>query len=149
MQVCKATVMLIKTAEATDICDLMEIFADVYWHPTEAFLGEVQQKLTACVNDLPLVSICTSLWGFATFAFVPSIAMQKGYANRIEEDLDELNPFQICSLLWVYALFRTCTQGVWNTLVGKLTQFDLTEIDESALKYFYQVRHCLTADSPT
>jgi hypothetical protein len=140
VQVCKATVMMIKTAEASDICDLLEIFADVYWHPTEAFLNEVQAKLTACVADMPLVSICTSLWAFAIFAFIPSIPMQKCYANRIEEDLHELEPFQICSLLWVYGLFRTCTQGVWNTLVGKLTQFDLDDIDDNALKFFFQAR---------
>jgi hypothetical protein len=131
--------MLLETAEACDICDLLEILADVYWHPSEVFLGQVQQKLTSCVDEMPLVSICTSLWAFAIFAFIPSIAMQKGYANRIEQDLDDLNPFQICSLLWVYALFRTCTQGVWNTLVGKLTQFNLSDIDDNALKYFFQV----------
>lgn len=131
--------MLLETAEASDICDLLEILADVYWHPSEVFLGQVQQKLTSCVDDMALVSICTSLWAFAIFAFIPSIAMQKGYANRIEQDLDDLNPFQICSLLWVYALFRTCTQGVWNTLVGKLTQFNLSDIDDNALKYFFQV----------
>ena len=140
MQVCQAAVRLIKTAEPADLCDLLEICADLFWHPGEEFLGQVQERLTAAAADqMPLVSICTSLWAYATFAYVPSILMQRAYANRIEQDLDQLNSFQICSLLWVYALFKTCTQGVWNTLVGRLTQSDLQDIDEGALKLLYQV----------
>ena len=100
---------------------------------------QVQGKLTDSIQDISLASICTSLWSFAIFAFIPELAMQKAYANRIEQDLEDLNAFQICSLLWVYALFRTCTQGVWNTLVGRLTQFDVADVDDSALKYFFQV----------
>jgi hypothetical protein len=131
--------MQMDTADAADLCELLEIFSDMYWHPSEAFLTAAQARLTASVNDMPLVSICTSLWTFATFAFIPAIAMQKAFANRIEADLEGLNAYQVCSLLWVYALFRTCTQGVWNTLVGRLAQFDIEDINESALKYLYQV----------
>ena len=121
------------------MADLLEIIADVFWHPTDAFLTRLQDRLAVCVETMPLVSICTSFWSFAVFGFVPSIPLQKSYANRIETDLENLNAFQICSLLWVYALFRTCTQGVWNTLVKKLARFDRKDIDDTALKYLYQV----------
>lgn len=40
----------------------------------------------------------------------------------------------------MYALFRTCTQGVWNTLVAKLADFTLESITEEGMKFFYQVR---------
>jgi hypothetical protein len=141
LQVCKVTAMQMETADAADLCELLEIFSDMYWHPSEAFLTAAQSRLTASVDDMPLVSICTSLRTFATFAFIPAIAMQKAFANRIEADLEDLNAYQVCSLLWVYALFRTCTQGVWNTLVGRLAQFDIEDVNESALKYLYQVWH--------
>ena len=140
VQVCKVMQAQMDNVEASDLCDLLEIFSDARWHPGEALLVAVQAKLTAAVDDTPLVSICTSLWAFATFAYIPTIAMLKAFANRIEADMAQLNALQVCSLLWAYALFRTCTMGVWNTLVGRLRQFRLSEVNDAALKYFYQAR---------
>lgn len=131
--------MQMDAVDAADLADLLEIFSDARWHPGEALLTAAQAKLTAAVDEMPLVSICTSLWAFATFAFIPTIAMLKAFANRIEADMAALNAFQVCSLLWAYALFRTCTMGVWNTLVGRLRQFRAAEVNDAALKYLYQV----------
>jgi hypothetical protein len=134
------TTAMIATAPPADVCDLLEIFADAYYHPGPLALDAIQAHLDDATAQLPLICLCTSLWSFAIFAFTPSISLQRNYANRIERELDALNPFQLCSVLWVFALFRSCTLGVWNTLVTKLSECDAAEIDTSALKYFYQVR---------
>lgn len=130
------------TASAADVCDILEMFAAAYWHPSGPVLHAIEAKLDNNCSHLPIVSLCTSLWSFAIFAHVPNISFQRTYANRIETDIAQLNAFQLCSVLWVFALFRSCTMGVWNTLVGKLRTFNVSEIDESALKYFFQVCLC-------
>lgn len=126
-------------AAADDVCDILEMFAAAYWHPSAPVLHAIEAKLDSQCSQLPVVSLCTSLWSFAIFAHVPTISFQRTYANRIETDISQLNPFQLCSVLWVFALFRSCTMGVWNTLVGRLRTFNVSAIDESALKYFFQV----------
>eukprot|EP00892_Ulva_mutabilis_P008362 jgi/Ulvmu1/5899/UM026_0020.1 len=127
------------TASAADVCDILEMFAAAYWHPSGPVLQAIEAKLDSNCGQLPIVSLCTSLWSFAIFAHVPNISFQRTYANRIETDIAQLNAFQLCSVLWVFALFRSCTMGVWNTLVGKLRTFKVSDIDESALRYFFQV----------
>ena len=71
---------LLDSAEGSDLADLLEVLADVYWHPGMPFLARVQDRLTHCVADMPVVAICTSFWAFAVFAYTPSIPMQKAYA---------------------------------------------------------------------
>ena len=149
VQVSKVLLAQMKAATPADVCDLMEIFASAYWHPSLPVLKAAQDKLEAYCSDLQLVNLCTSLWSFAIFAFVPHISLQRVYATRIEQEIEDLNPFQLCSVLWVFALFRSCTVGVWNTLVSKLGTFDVNEIDESALRYFYQVYMFIRASANT
>lgn len=149
MQVSKVLLAQMESAASADVCDLLEIFASAYWHPSLPVLNAAQDKLEACCSDLQLVNLCTSLWSFAIFAFVPQITLQRVYATRIEQEIEDLNPFQLCSVLWVFALFRSCTVGVWNTLVSKLGTFDVNDIDESALRYFYQVYMFIRASANT
>jgi hypothetical protein len=149
VQVSKMLLAQTSFAAAADVCDLLEVFASAYWHPSLPVLNAAQEKLEACCSDLQLVNLCTSLWSFAIFAFVPHISLQRVYATRIEQEIEDLNPFQLCSVLWVFALFRSCTVGVWNTLVSKLGTFDVSEIDDSALRYFYQVYMFIRASANT
>lgn len=139
LQISRVLMNQMTTAAADDVCDILEMFAAAYWHPSVPVLHAIETKLDSNCGELPVVSLCTSLWSFAIFAHVPNISFQRTYANRIETDISQLNPFQLCSVLWVFALFRSCTMGVWNTLVGKLRTFNVSAIDESALKYFFQV----------